>query len=300
MSGAAARPVFGPIQHPNREYARDILRSRFEGWQKRSELLASEALSQVPFDRPLDLVSTFLQPWCLRSALVLADIPEAHERCLADLMLCLSRRDAQPDDSRAQSDAKKANRELDEFFASRRGLEGKAIFLGMAQTMPAFLASAWCALFENSKEWMKLRTNPHVMTTAIEELLRFAGPVHTLFRQTETDCHLLGREISRGSRLALKVDSANHDSEKFSNPHQLNLTRRAGGHLSLGAGLNSCIGASVVRASTAIATWQLLQQSSLPELSGDVEWSCGTMLLWPSSLPTVLRSPRLSSHSMQT
>jgi cytochrome P450 len=288
LSAAALKPAFDATHHARRQHILDNLRSRFGEWHKTIGSFASELLSQLPLDTPLDLVTAFLQPWCLRSALLLAETPEEHGRYLTDLVCCLSRRDAQPDDPAANSDAKKANQELDRFFADYRGPARKSIFLGMAQTVPAFLASAWCALFQNPNEWIKLRTNPEAMTTSIEELLRYASPVHTLFRRAEQEFHLCGRTISQGSRLVLRLDSANRDPELFSDPNRLNVMRRVPSHFSLGTGLNSCVGASAVRASIATATRSLLERSSSPKLSGHVEWLCGTMLLWPSSLPAVL------------
>ena len=207
---------------------------------------------------------------------------------LADLVSQLSESDAAPHDTTLESRAKQANQELDRFFQRRDTSSHKSMFLGIAQTVPAFLASAWAALLQHPTQWKKLHAHPRWTPRATEELLRYAGPVHTLFRQANKEMDICGAKISSGDRLILRLASANRDPQQFADPDRLDITRNVAGHLALSAGSHYCVGASLVRVITATATEAILGLYSAPKLSRAVEWSSGTMLIWPSSLPVLL------------
>jgi hypothetical protein len=84
------------------------------------------------------------------------------------------------------------------------------------------------------------------------------------------------------------VGSANRDPHQFPDPNRLHFARDVAGHLALGSGPHYCAGSSLVRVMTATATQTLLARCSEPRLGGPVGWSCGSMLIWASSLPVVL------------
>jgi cytochrome P450 len=164
----------------------------------------------------------------------------------------------------------------------------KSLFLGIAQTVPAFLASAWVALLQHPSEWRILQTHSDWIPKATEECLRYAGPVHSLFRQADRETSICGTKITTGDRLTLRLASANRDPQQFAEPDRLDIRRGAAGHLALSSGFHYCVGASLVRMMTATATQSILARYSQPKLSHPFEWSCGTMLIWPSSLPVLL------------
>lgn len=249
---------------------------------------ASALLESLPRDRPIDLVSQFIRPWCLASAITLSGVEPAHTERLAQLVKCLSESDAAPHDITLKSRAKEANRELDVFFPRTGASHLKSMFLGIAQTLPCFLASAWAALLLHPCEAKELQKHTSWMLKATEELLRYAGPVHTLFRQAAEGMEICGNKIERGDRLILKLGSANRDPGQFPQPDRLDFRRDVAGHLALSAPPHYCIGASLVRAMTTIANQAFLARYSEPRLSNPVEWSCGTMLICPSSLPVLL------------
>jgi hypothetical protein len=257
-------------------------------WQIEIEERASILLHNLSRYRPVDLVAGFIRPWCLASAVTATGVDPAHAQRLDHVVRCLSERDAAPENVDLKYRAKEANKELDRFFFPPSASHAKSLFLGTAQTAPYFLASAWTALFQHLPQAKQLRIHPNWMRTATEELLRYAGPVHTLFRQAGKDMNIGGTKIRCGDRLILKLGSANRDPERFPEPNRLDFTRDVAGHLALSAGPHYCVGASIVRIMTAIATRAILALYSEPQLSEPVEWSCGTMLIWPSSLPVLL------------
>ncbi len=262
--------------------------SRTSKWQIQISELASVQLQPLSRHHPVDLVSQFIQPWCLASAIALTGIDPAHSDSLASLVSDLSQADAAPDDLDLQSRAKEANHELDCIFRTWSAPSFKSLFLGVAQTSAYFLASAWAALLQHPSQAKQLQKCPGYMPKAVEELLRYAGPVHSLFRQADRDIEICGTKIERGGRLILRLASANRDSKQFPDPDRLDLTREVAGHLALSSGPHGCVGASLVRMMTAVGINAILARPSEPRLSKPVEWSCGSMLIWPSSLPVLV------------
>jgi cytochrome P450 len=139
-------------------------------------------------------------------------------------------------------------------FVEQGIVPDESLFVGTSQTLPAFLSTAWCALFRDPGECARLRAAPDLMPRAIDELLRYAGIVHTLFREATADLELDSILIRRNERLILKLGSANRDPARFSEPNRLDLNRPLKGQLGLGAGPHACPGMSLVRMATDTAT----------------------------------------------
>jgi cytochrome P450 len=270
------------------EVSSALLNAQTSERQKEINGLASALLQALPRDRPVDLVAHFIRPWCLASAVALTGIDRAGIERLAQLVSYLSESDAAPQDVHLRSRAKDANKELDRFFLSPSASYGKSMFLGIAQTVPYFLASAWAALLQHPAECRLLQEHPGWIPKATEEFLRYAGPVHSIFRQAEKKTSICGTGIAAGDRLVLRLGSANRDPEQFADPDILDIKRGAAGHLALSFGPHYCVGASLVRMMTIAATHAILARYPGPELSSPVEWSWGTMLTWPSSLYVLL------------
>jgi cytochrome P450 len=261
-----------------------LVNSRMSEWQIEIGRLASVSVESLAGTRPVDLVAQFIRPWCLASAIALTGINPVGSESLADLLSDLFASDAAPHDSALKSRAKRASQALDDLFSWPSGQYGKSMFLGVAQTVPAFLASAWAALLQYPSEWRELRAHPERALAATEELLRYAGPVHSLFRRADKETNIRGTTIVTGDHLILRLASANRDPERFANPDLLDIKRVAAGHLALSSGSHYCPGASITRAMTTIGTQAIVSRYSGTELISPIVWSCGTMLIWPSSV----------------
>jgi Cytochrome P450 len=160
----------------------------------------------------------------------------------------------------------------------------KALF----NTSLARWEGARAALLLHRSAWNALRARSESVFVAVEELLRYAGPVHSLFRTALKNTTISATAIAAGDRLILRPAAANRDPRRFEQPGHLDIERRATGHLALSAGSHYCIGASLVRSMTATATQALLARCEEPKLSDPIQWSCGTMLIWASSLQVIL------------
>ncbi len=85
------------------------------------------------------------------------------------------------------------------------------------------------------------------MKTAVNELLRYDTPAPMFERYVLEDLEFNGYPFKRGQKVSLMYISANHDEARFSNPHELDLTRKDNPHLTFGLGTHFCAGAPLAR-----------------------------------------------------
>lgn len=148
------------------------------------------------------------------------------------------------------------------------------LFVGVATSLPLFLSNILLALLSNPEEKEKYLHEP---SQSINELLRYAGPAHFVFRVAMEDIVIGTKTFERGDRLALFLSNANRDETQFSCPHQLNSDRNAAAHLSLGKGLHACLGAPIIRAVETIVPKVILNH--FPDFTIDKE-----KVVWGGSL----------------
>ena len=112
--------------------------------------------------------------------------------------------------------------------------------------------------------WQQLRAEPARIPAAVEELIRFAGPVErATMRFAAEDIELHGHTIRRGDAVSLVLASAHRDEMAYACPHELNIDREDNRHLGFGQGVHYCLGAPLARLEGRVALGALLQR--LPE-----------------------------------
>ena len=104
----------------------------------------------------------------------------------------------------------------------------------------------------------KLKANPAMWPTALEELLRFESPVQGLTRTTTRDVELHGVTMKSGDQVLLLYGSANHDETVFENPDVLDFDRTVKTHWTFGHGIHYCLGNAVARLETRVTIQALL------------------------------------------
>jgi cytochrome P450 len=133
----------------------------------------------------------------------------------------------------------------------------------------------------------KLRGNPTLMRSAIEELLRFDPPLQrSLFRATLEEVNICGYTVPPGQRVSGIVGSANRDPAQFPDPDRLDVERSPNRHVSFGVGFHRCLGEWLVRAETRIAFERLFERA--PEIQADLDsarYSRGTLFRNLEELP---------------
>ena len=114
-------------------------------------------------------------------------------------------------------------------------------------TVRSALPGGVLALVQNPEAYWRLREDPGLLPTAIEELLRVHPPVLTFRRTATRDVELAGQAIACGDKVVVYHVSANHDERHFPDPFRLDLTREPNDHVSFGQGPHLCLGAAFAR-----------------------------------------------------
>jgi cytochrome P450 len=123
------------------------------------------------------------------------------------------------------------------------------------------------ALLCHPDQLQKLKTNPSLINSAVEEIIRFDTSVPFLSRIAKQDLTIGGKEIAAGSVIVLGFGAANHDPEKFDSPEVFDITRTPNEHLGFSAGIHFCLGAVLARMDLTICLSTLLRR--LPNLGFD-------------------------------
>jgi len=154
------------------------------------------------------------------------------------------------------------------------------------ETTTKLIANATIALLRHPEQAALLRDEPARFEEAVDELLRFDGPVQMTSRMATEDREVCGRPVRRGEQLVLMIAGANRDPEQFPDPDRLDVTRGPLRHVAFGQGLHFCLGAQLARLETGLALRALFTGS--PDLRfGDrpIEWGTNTVLRGPVALP---------------
>lgn len=140
--------------------------------------------------------------------------------------------------------AANATMALQPHFDSALGLQA---FAALCHTLPAFLGNAWLAMLTHPVEMAHLKANPALLSDALEELLRLAGPAAVQSRRAAAPVEFGGTRMDTGARVMLCLAEANRDPDVFPDPDRLQFERRPAGHLAFGAGPHACVGAPLIR-----------------------------------------------------
>ncbi len=133
------------------------------------------------------------------------------------------------------------------------------------ETTVNLIGNGMLALMEHPDQMNRLRDDPALIKPAVEELLRYDGPVQTATeRYAREDVTIAGVTIPRGEMVFAVLASANRDERQFDHPDTLDLTREPNRHLAFGQGVHFCLGAPLARLEGQIAINSLLRR--IPDL----------------------------------
>ncbi|MEX2254727.1 MAG: cytochrome P450 [Acidimicrobiia bacterium] len=128
------------------------------------------------------------------------------------------------------------------------------------------------ALVDHPGEAQRLRDEPSLWDTGVEEMLRWGASIHNFRRTATHDTVIRGVPVAEGEKVVLYYASANRDEDVFADPHRFDVGRTPNDHVTFGGGgVHFCLGASLARAQIRAAMRQLVER--LPDLavSGPVE-----------------------------
>jgi pimeloyl-[acyl-carrier protein] synthase len=160
------------------------------------------------------------------------------------------------------------------------------------ETTMNLIGNGLLALLRHPTQLALLRTQPDLMPSAVEELLRYDSPVRRATRVALQDAVVDGQSVRPGERVIAMLDAANHDPTVFALPDTLDITRDAHRHVTFGAGAHYCLGAALARAEAQIALDALI---ALPELElavDEPQWRPLETLHALESLPVTFKPVR--------
>ena len=141
------------------------------------------------------------------------------------------------------------------------------------------------ALIENPDQLARLRDQPELMPTAVEEMIRWTTPVKEFMRTATADTTVRGVPISAGESVYLAYVSGNRDEEVFDDPFRFDITREPNKHLAFGYGVHFCLGAALARMEMNSLFNELIARLDSIELAGSPELAATTFVGGLKHLP---------------
>jgi cytochrome P450 len=175
-------------------------------------------------------------------------ISERKVRPQNDLLTALSQ--AQEEDGQIGEDAVYANAAL--------------LLTAGHETTTNLIGNGVLALLRHPDQMDRLRQDPSLIPTAVEEMLRYDSPVQFTNRILTGDLMVGGKRLGKGQMVLLLIGAANRDPEQFADPDRFDVGRQDNKHLSFALGSHYCLGAQLARLEGRIAVETLLRR--MPDL----------------------------------
>ncbi len=145
----------------------------------------------------------------------------------------------------------------------------KLLLIAGNTTTSRLISSAVLSVLEHPGESARLRSDPALFPSAIEEVLRYRPPTTIWFRVTAKDVELGGQTIPARQQVVVFIGSANQDEAVFPDPERFDIGRSPNPHLAFSAGPHFCLGASLARLESQVVLRVLLERFEDLELAKD-------------------------------
>ncbi|HEU4866900.1 MAG TPA: cytochrome P450 [Actinomycetota bacterium] len=132
------------------------------------------------------------------------------------------------------------------------------LFVAGHETTTNLIGNGFLALLRNPDQLRRLREDPRLLRSGIEELLRYDSPVQFLIRTVKEPVTVGDRRLERGDPALLLIAAANRDPDEFRDPDVLDVGRPDARHLSFGGGIHFCLGSALARMEGQIAIGALV------------------------------------------
>jgi cytochrome P450 family 142 subfamily A polypeptide 1 len=148
--------------------------------------------------------------------------------------------------------------------------ETMLVLVGGDETTRHVISAGVAALLQHPDQLAALRADPSLMSSAIEEMLRWATPVRNMNRTATADVEVNGQQVREGDRILLLYPSGNRDESVFIDPFRFDIRRTPNDHVAFGAyGRHHCLGAPLARLELRVLFEELLRRFDDLELATD-------------------------------
>jgi cytochrome P450 len=265
----------------------------------RIEAITADLLGRIERDAEFDFIRELAEPLPVTMISELLGWPEEERHRLRPWSAAIVRlyeKDATDDDARRAEDASRefASRieslaeerkasPKDDFISALAALEDEAEALSRDELIASCMlllnagheatvnaaGNGLLALLHHPQAMSRLRGDPSLIETAVEEMLRYDPPLHLFHRYALEDLTIAGQALPKGATVGLLYGSANRDPDAFPEPDAFDIARTPNRHLAFGAATHFCLGAPLARLELRTLFRTLLEQTSGIELIGD-------------------------------
>ena len=323
QSGLSAAPGFIlegsmiTVDEPDHSRLRTLVSKAFtphyiEGLRPRIQNLANELLDRVQGQGQMDLVSDFAYPLPINVISEMLGIPKEGRQKIREWSAVIATNEEDPrraEKLEAFSNyvkslvAQKRADPQDDLVSRLVQLEETGdhlsesellsmvallIFAGH-ETTSNLIGNGVLALLDHPEQLECLKSNPDLIPAAVEELLRFCGPVISPApRHALEDVQVGDQLIHQGDVVMVMIASADRDSGQFSNSEELEVARSLNRHIAFGQGIHYCLGAPLARLEGEIAFSTLLRR--MPDIHlnvprENINWNSSMVLRGIKTLP---------------
>lgn len=280
---------------------------------------AAAIFDELPDEGEVDFIETIAQKHPLRVlATILGIDEEQEERLLVITQELFGSED--PDMQRQGEDREAARKELgmefytlfDEIIKDRRACPRDDLAtmlanaelsdgcpLGQLETLGYYLivftaghdttrnalSGAISAFLDHPDQFERLRQDPSLSKSAVDEIVRWTTPVNYMKRQAVQDYELRGQNIKAGEELALFYCSANRDEDVFEDPFTFDIGRSPNRHLGFGWAEHYCLGAHLAKASMKALTEEMVRRIEWMEPNGERTFISSNFVVGLKTLP---------------
>lgn len=157
-------------------------------------------------------------------------------------------------------------------------------FAGHDTTSSSVAGGLW-ALAERPAELAKVRADPRLIPSLVEESIRWTTPVYQFVRVAGRDAQVRDQTVAKGEEVVLCFPSGNRDEDAFDEPFSFRVDRSATRHVAFGYGPHQCLGMHMARMEMAIFFEELLPRLTYLELAGEPRRTITNFVGGPKALP---------------
>lgn len=159
------------------------------------------------------------------------------------------------------------------------------VFTAGHDTTRNALSGALAAFLDHPDQFERVRQDPSLIKTAVDEIVRWTSPVNYMKRQATSDYELRGQTIKAGEELVLFYCSANRDEDVFDNPFTFDVGRTPNRHLGFGWAEHYCLGAHLAKASMTALVEEMVKRVDWVKPAGERTYTASNFVVGLKTLP---------------